>query len=98
MSVHTAINAAVTAAAGDAAATAAGGPQQRSAVGALAAAAGVGTTEPLFVSEYLPDRYELAQNLSRVEIEGWEHPSHAGLLTIDAPTSSNTFFASAWLS
>ena len=41
-------------------------------------AAGVGTTEPLFVSEYLPDRYELAQNLSRVEIEGWEHPSHAG--------------------
>ena len=61
-------------------------------LGALAAAAGVGTTEPLFVSEYLPDRYELAQNLSRVEIEGWEHPSHAGLLTIDAPTSSNTFF------
>ena len=48
-------------------------------------------TEPLFVSDYLPDRYALAQNLSRVEIDGWEHPSHAGLLTVDAPTSSNTF-------
>ena len=37
------------------------------------------------MSEYLPDRYELAQNLSRVEIEGWEHPSHAGLLRPSSP-------------
>jgi len=48
--------------------------------------------KPLIVSDYLPDQYELAQNLSSIHFDQWKKAMHSGFFTIDPSIQSNTFF------
>mmetsp|Transcript_4889 Transcript_4889/g.14205 ORF Transcript_4889/g.14205 Transcript_4889/m.14205 type:complete len:484 (-) Transcript_4889:141-1592(-) len=63
---------------------------------AAAAAAASGPGEPLFVTDYLPDRFQEAQEASRVDLsaEGWKggNAMHAGYFTLDKKLGRNTFF------
>jgi vitellogenic carboxypeptidase-like protein len=51
-------------------------------------------SDPVFVTSYLPNRFEDAQNATRVHLPGgWnKNALHSGFFTIDETTSSNTFF------
>lgn len=52
--------------------------------------------EPLFISDYLPDKYEEAQKLSRIDLSaaGWtgKQPMHSGFITLDNKLGRNSFF------
>ena len=71
---------------------------RRSARGAAGAAAFVGRAAgaAAFVSPFLPDRYEEAQALTKVKLDGWNASQlHSGFITIDKTTDSNTYFVFA---
>ena len=49
-----------------------------------------------FVSPFLPDRYEEAQALTKVKLDGWNASQlHGGFIMIDKTTDSNTYFVFA---
>mmetsp|Transcript_98778 Transcript_98778/g.156215 ORF Transcript_98778/g.156215 Transcript_98778/m.156215 type:complete len:481 (-) Transcript_98778:120-1562(-) len=52
--------------------------------------------EPLFVTDYLPDKFVEAQNASKVDLSdlGWKgsNAMHSGYLTLDKKLGKNTFF------
>ena len=48
------------------------------------------------MSPFLPDRYKEAQELTKVELDGWNASQpHSGFITIDKATDSNTYFVFA---
>ena len=64
-------------------------------VGRAASAAGAAGAAA-FVSPFLPDRYEEAQALTKVKLDGWNASQlHSGFITIDKTTDSNTYFVFA---
>lgn len=46
----------------------------------------------VFVSDYLPDHADEGRKQAQVVTLPWPHNNYAGFITIDKPTSSNTFF------
>eukprot|EP00928_Gymnodinium_smaydae_P021893 TRINITY_DN18574_c0_g6_i1.p1 TRINITY_DN18574_c0_g6~~TRINITY_DN18574_c0_g6_i1.p1 ORF type:complete len:514 (+),score=93.21 TRINITY_DN18574_c0_g6_i1:63-1544(+) len=62
----------------------------------FAVADGAPTSEPVFVTDYLPDRFLDGQRASAVNLTalGWSEPNamHSGFITLDKKLGRNTFF------
>ncbi|CAE8648828.1 unnamed protein product, partial [Polarella glacialis] len=65
-------------------------------LGALAADSSESPGAPLFVTDFLPDRFQEAQTASVVDLSsfGWKgsNAMHSGFMTLDKEKGKNTFF------